>query len=120
MLRLTYGSQTQKSLHPRPWGQRFPAVTQSWRRDREQVISFCAFAPEVRRILYTNNALESLNSQVRRVVRSRGHFPNDQAATKLNWLVLRNVEAKWKNPPITWGAARVQMALQFEERFVLH
>jgi putative transposase len=101
------------------WGQRYPAIGQSWRRNWEQVIPFFAFAPDVRRILYTTNAIESLHSQVRKSVRSRGHFPNDEAATKLIWLVLRNVEMKWKNPPITWHVAKVQLALQFEERFVL-
>lgn len=101
------------------WGQRYPAIAQSWRRNWEQVIPFFAFSPEVRRIIYTTNAIESLNSQVRKAVRSRGHFPSDEAATKLMWLVLRNVEAKWKNPPIYWQAAKVQMALQFEERFVV-
>jgi Transposase and inactivated derivatives len=54
----------------------------------------------------------------REAVRSRGHFPSDEAATKLIWLVLRNIEEKWKNPPIFWQAARVQTALQFEDRFV--
>jgi putative transposase len=101
------------------WGQRYPAIAQSWRRNWEQVIPFFAFAPEVRRILYTTNAIESLNSQVRKAVRSRGHFPSDEAATKLMWLVLRNVEAKWKSPPIAWQAGKVQLALQFEERFVI-
>ena len=66
------------------------------------------------------NAIESLHSQVRKAVRSRGHFPSDKAATKLIWLVLRNVEAQWKNPPISRQAAKVQMALQFEDRFVLN
>jgi putative transposase len=101
------------------WGRRYPAIGQSWRRNWEQVIPFFAFAPDVRRILYTTNAIESLHSQVRKAVRSRGHFPSDEAATKLIWLVLRNIEAKWKNPPIAWHVAKVQLALQFEERFVL-
>lgn len=58
-------------------------------------------------------------SQVRKAVRGRGHFPSDEAATKLIWLVLRNMTIKWKNPPISWHAAKTQLALQFEDRFVM-
>ncbi len=102
-----------------PWGQKYPAIAQSWRRNWEQVIPFFAFAPELRKILYTTNAIESLNAQVRKAVRVRGHFPSEEAAAKLIWLVLRNVQARWKNPPITWQAAKTQMAIQFEDRFML-
>jgi len=102
-----------------PWGQKYPAIARSWRRNWEQVIPFFAFAPELRKILYTTNAIESLNAQVRKAVRVRGHFPSEEAAAKLIWLVLRNVQARWKNPPITWQAAKTQMAIQFEDRFIL-
>jgi putative transposase len=101
-----------------PWGQKYPAIAQSWRRNWEQVTPFFAFAPEVRKILYTTNAIESLNAQVRKAVRIRGHFPSEEAATKLIWLVLRAVQARWKNPPIFWQAAKTQLAIQFEDRFV--
>jgi putative transposase len=63
-----------------PWGQKYPAIAKSWRRNWEQVIPFFAFAPEVRKIMYTTNAIESLNAQVRRAVRIRGHFPSEEAA----------------------------------------
>jgi putative transposase len=66
-----------------PWGQKYPAIAQSWRRNWEQVIPFFAFAPDLRKILYTTNAIESLNAQVRKAVRVRGHFPSEEAATKL-------------------------------------
>lgn len=102
-----------------PWGEKYPAIAQAWRRNWEHVIPFFAFAPEIRRIMYTTNAIESLHSQVRKAVRGRGHFPSDQAATKLIWLVLQNVAAKWKKPPITWHAAKAQFAIQFEDRFVI-
>jgi putative transposase len=102
-----------------PWGQKYPAIGQSWRRNWEQVIPFFAFAPELRKILYTTNAIESLNAQVRKAVRVRGHFPSEEAAAKLIWLVLRNIQARWKNPPITWHAAKTQLAIQFEDRFIL-
>jgi putative transposase len=102
-----------------PWGQKYPAIAQSWRRNWEQVIPFYAFAPELRKILYTTNAIESLNAQVRKAVRVRGHFPSEEAAAKLIWLVLRKVQARWKNPPVPWQAAKTQLAIQFEDRFIL-
>ena len=101
------------------WGRKYPAIAQSWRRNWEQVIPFFAFAPEVRTILYTTNAIESLNAQVRKAVRVRGHFPSEEAASKLIWLVLRNIQARWKNPPVAWQAAKAQLAIQFEDRFVV-
>lgn len=102
-----------------PWGRKYPAITQSWRRHWEQVIPFFAFSPDIRRVIYTTNAIESLNSEVRKAVRNKGHFPSDAAATKLIWLALQNISAKWKSPPIYWHAAKVQLAIQFEERFIL-
>jgi len=100
-----------------PWGEKYPAVTASWRRRWEEVIPFFAFSPEVRRIIYTTNAIESLHSQVRKAIRNKGHFPSDEAATKLIYLALRNITAKWKRPPREWHAARAQFAIQFGERF---
>ncbi len=102
-----------------PWGERFPTVAQSWRRSWEHVIPFFAFAAPVRKIIYTTNAIESLHSGVRKSIRNKGHFPNDEAATKLIWLALRNITAKWKNPTIAWSAAKAQFAIQFGERFRL-
>jgi transposase-like protein len=102
-----------------PWGRKYPAIAQSWRRNWERVIPFFAFAPQVRTILYTTNAIESLNAQIRKAVRVRGHFPSEEAATKLIWRVLRNIEARWKNPPVAWQAAKAQLAIQFEDRFVV-
>ena len=67
----------------------------------------------------TTNAIESLHSQVRKAIRNKGHFPSDEAATKLIYLALRNITAKWKNPPREWHAAKAQFAIQFGDRFVL-
>ena len=102
-----------------PWGQKYPAIAQSWRRNWEQVIPFFAFATELRKIIYTTNAIESLNAEVRKAVRIRGHFPSEEAAAKLIWLVLRKVQARWINPPTFWPAAKAQLAIQFEDRFVV-
>ena len=72
---------------------------------------------EVRKMIYTTNAIESLNSQLRRSVRMRGHFPNDEAATKLIWLQLREITKDWKMPPREWAAAKAQFAVMFGDRF---
>ena len=101
------------------WGQRFPTIGQSWRRHWEHIVPFFAFAEPVRKIIYTTNAIESLHSGVRKSIRNKGHFPSDEAATKLIWLALRNITAKWKNPPIAWAQAKVQFAIQFGDRFRL-
>ena len=100
------------------WGKKLPAIVQSWRRVWEQVIPFFAFALEIRKIIYTTNAIESLHMQLRKVLKTRGHFPNDEAATKLIYLAIRNITKKWQKPPVTWTAAATQFAIQFGERFL--
>ncbi len=102
------------------WGKKYPAIAQSWRRNWTAVIPFFAFPAEVRKIIYTTNAIESLNASVRKAVRNKGHFPSDQAATKLIWLALRNITENWKRPPIAWQAAKAQLAIQFGERFTFN
>ena len=101
-----------------PWGQRYPAIAQSWRRNWEHVVPFFAFPEAVRRIIYTTNAIEALNSKLRRAVRTRGHFPSDDAAIKLLYLVLNHAAEDWKQPPREWFEARTQFAVVFGERFV--
>lgn len=100
-----------------PWAQKYPMIVESWKRNWERVIPFFAFPDFVRKIIYTTNAIEALHSRVRRAVQVRGHFPSDEAATKLIWLVLRNVAAKWVRPPIFWPAVRSQFAIHFGDRF---
>jgi putative transposase len=81
------------------------------------VIPFFAYPQEVRKMIYTTNAIESLNSKLRRSVRARGHFPSDEAATKLIWLQLREFTKKWKMPAREWSAAKAQFAVVFGDRF---
>ncbi len=100
------------------WGQKYPAIAQSWRRNWEHVVPFFAFPEAVRRIIYTTNAIEALNSKLRRAVRTRGHFPSDDAAMKLLYLVLNYAAEDWKRPPREWFEARTQFAVVFGERFV--
>ena len=101
-----------------PWGEKYPAIAQSWRRNWHHVIPFFAFPEAVRRMIYTTNAIESLNAKIRRAVRTRGHFPSDDAATKLLYLVLNHAAQAWKRPPREWTEAKTQFAIIFGERFV--
>jgi putative transposase len=98
------------------WGRKYSAIGQSWRRHWSEVIPFFAFPHDVRRIIYTTNAIESLNSTVRRAVRTRGHFPSDEAATKLIYLVLHKLAKDWKMPSREWYAAKAQFAVMFADR----
>lgn len=98
-------------------GKKYAAVIAMWRRQWEQVIPFFAYPQEVRKMIYTTNAIESLNSQIRRSVRARGHFPSDEAAIKLIWLQLREITKDWRMPPREWSAAKAQFALLFGDRF---
>jgi putative transposase len=81
------------------------------------VVPFFAFPESVRRIIHTTNAIEALNSKLRRAVRTRGHFPNDDAAMKLLYLVLNQASEAWKRPPREWFEAKTQFAVAFGERF---
>ena len=85
-----------------PWGRKFPTVAAAWRRAWDRVIPFFAFPPAVRRVIYTTNAIESINSQLRKIIKSRKHFPSDDAATKLIWLALRNITADWGRAAHNW------------------
>jgi len=111
------GRQALDDFDAGPWGQRYPAITQSWRRNWQHVVPFFAFPESVRRIIYTTNAIEALNSKLRRAVRTRGHFPNDDAAMKLLYLVLNHASDDWKRAPREWFEARTQFAVIFGERF---
>ena len=100
-----------------PWGRKFPTVVASWRRAWTHVIPFFAFPPEVRRLIYTTNSLESVHAQLRKIIKTRSHFPNDEAATKLMWLALRNITAKWARMSHIWRPAMNQFAILYEGRF---
>ncbi|KQB56678.1 MULTISPECIES: IS256 family transposase [Acidovorax] len=100
-----------------PWGQKFPTVVSAWRRAWDKVIPFFAFPPEVRRVIYTTNAIESVNARLRKIIKTRGHFPSDDSATKLIWLALRNITEDWTRPTHHWKAAMNQFAILYEDRF---
>jgi putative transposase len=102
-----------------PWGTRLPPVVTSWRRAWTHIIPFFAFPPEIRRVLYTTNALESVHARLRKILKTRGHFPNDEAATKLIWLALRNITATWHKAANNWPLALNQFAILYEDRFTV-
>ena len=99
------------------WGTKFPTVVAAWRRAWDRVIPFFAFPPEIRRVIYTTNAIESVNARLRKIIKTRGHFPSDEAATKLIWLALRNITADWTKPSHHWKDAMNQFAILYAERF---
>ena len=99
------------------WGAKYPTIVQAWQRAWEYVIPFFVFPPEIRRVIYTTNAIESLNMQLRKIIKTRGHFPNDEAAIKLLWLALRNVLNKSVRAAFDWKSAMNQFAIMFGDRF---
>jgi putative transposase len=99
------------------WGRKFPTVAAAWRRAWDRVIPFFAFPAPIRRVIYTTNAIESVNARVRKIIKTRGHFPTDEAATKLIWLALRNITARWIKASHDWKEAMNQFAILYGERF---
>ena len=100
------------------WGRKFPTVVAAWRRAWGHVIPFFAFPPQIRRVIYTTNAIESINARLRKIIKTRSHFPSDDAATKLLWLALRNITADWGRAAKDWKEAMNQFAILYEDRFI--
>ncbi|MDR1228807.1 MAG: transposase, partial [Azoarcus sp.] len=97
------------------WGKKFPTVTAAWRNTWDRVIPFFAFPPAVRKVIYTTNAIENINAQLRKIIKTRSHFPSDGAATKLIWLALRNITANWSRPSHDWKTAMNQFAILYAD-----
>ena len=121
-LRAVYTAESEGSARERldafelEWGKRFPMIARSWRQHWDQLTGFLSFPLEVRKLIYTTNAIESLNFQLRKVIKSKGHFPSEEASLKLLFLALRNVERKWVKPAPTWRAALAQLSIFFGDR----
>jgi putative transposase len=98
------------------WGAKYPSIAASWRRHWQEIIPMFAFPPEIRRLLYTTNAIESLHRCLRKIIKTRGHFPNNEAAAKLLYLALRNIEKGWKAAPKEWLPALNQFDILFGDR----
>lgn len=101
-----------------PWGKQYPTVVAAWRRAWDRVIPFFVFPPAIRKVIYTTNAIESINAQLRKIIKTRGHFPTDDAATKLIWLGLRNITANWGSAAHDWKSAMNQFAILYGDRFI--
>lgn len=102
----------------RRWGKQYPTIAAGWRKRWEEVVPFLDFPPEIRRAIYTTNAIEALNRQLRKVIKTRGHMPSDDAALKLLFLALRNAKKVWGRPFPQWNRSMAQFAICFEGRFL--
>ncbi len=98
------------------WDESHPTISQSWRRNWERIIPFFAYPAEIRKVIYTTNAIESLNMSLRKVTKNRGSFPNDEAMLKLLYLALNNIAKKWTMPIRDWKAALTRFAILFDDR----
>lgn len=98
------------------WGQEYPPIVQSWRRNWDRITPFFDYAPEIRRIIYTTNAIESVNMSLRKITKNRGSFPSDEALLKLFYLALNNIARKWTMPVQNWKPVLNRFTIQFEER----
>ncbi len=121
-LRQVYQSATamEAELHldalAKKWDGVCPMVSQTWRRNWERITPFFAYPAEIRKVIYTTNAIESLNMSLRKIIKMRGSFPNDEAAFKLLYLALRNASKKWSMPVQNWREALNRFSIQWPER----
>jgi putative transposase len=120
-LREVYGAETELAAQQafdalkQRWGAKYPPVVKLWTARWNEVVPFLAFPKEIRRILYTTNTIESLNAQLRRVLRPKGQFPNDDAVLKILFLAIQRAKLRWKPAP-QWKAALTHFAIKFEDR----
>lgn len=109
-------AETQLDAFAEKWDSKYPTISQSWRRNWMRVIPFFAHPPEVRKVIYTTNAIESLNMTLRKVTKNRASFPNDESALKLLYMALQNIAKKWTLPVRDWKAALSRFAIVYEGR----
>jgi putative transposase len=95
---------------------RYPPIAQSWRRNRTRIIPFFDYPPEIRRVIYTTNAIESVNMSLHKITKNRGSFSRDETLLKLFFLALNNIRKKWTMPIRDWKAALNRFTIQFEDR----
>ncbi len=99
------------------WDSRYPMISKSWQNNWSRIIPFFAYSEEIRRVIYTTNAIESLNNSLRKVIKNRNSFPNDETAIKLLYMTLKNIKKKWTMPIRNWSLAIHQFSIHFEGRF---
>ena len=102
------------------WDQDYPAIGQSWRRNWARITPFFDYPPEIRRVIYTTNAIESLNMSLRKITKNRGSFPSDEPLLKLFYLAQQNISKKWTMPIRDWKAALNRFTIQFGDRMPQH
>lgn len=102
------------------WDDAYPPIAQSWRRSWSRITPFFDYPPEIRKVIYTTNAIESVNMSLRKITKNRGSFPSDEALLKLFYLALRNISQKWTMPIRDWKAALTRFTIQFEDRMSHH
>ena len=100
----------------RKWDSKYPTISKSWTANWQRVIPFFAYPADIRRIIYTTNAIESLNNSLKKTIKNRASFPNDEAAIKLLYLSLKNIMKKWTMPVRNWGSALNQFAVLYGDR----
>ena len=101
------------------WGEAYPPIVKSWRSNWARIIPFFDYPPEIRKVIYTTNAIESVNMSLRKITKNRGSFPSDEALLKLFYLALNNISKKWTMPIRDWKAALNRFTIQFEDRMPL-
>ena len=106
----------QRDEFARKWDETYPMVSQIWRRNWERIIPFFAYPGEIRKVIYTTNTIESLNMSLRKIIKMRGSFPNEDAAMKLLYLALRNASKKWTMPVQNWCGALNRFSILWPER----
>lgn len=124
-LKVIYGAATAEQAatnletFSRKWDEKYPTISVSWRNNWERIAPLFGYPPEIRKIIYTTNAIESLNMSLRKVTKNRGSFPSDESAFKLLYLALRNIAKRWTMPVKNWRAALNQFAILFEGKMPL-
>ena len=98
------------------WDETYPSISKSWRKHWTNIIPFFAYPEDIRKVIYTTNAIESMNRSLRKIIKNRGAFPSDEAATKLMFLALRNISKRWTKTLMNWKAALNRFAIMFEDR----
>ena len=98
------------------WGHSHPQAVRTWRANWERVVPFLDFPDDIRRVIYTTNAIESLNASLRKAINPRGHFPTEEAALKVLHLAIRERVKRWSRPPLGWSKAVQHFAIHFEDR----
>ncbi|ESA35119.1 transposase mutator type, partial [Leptolyngbya sp. Heron Island J] len=101
------------------WDEAYPAISQIWIRHWENVIPIFDYPMEIRRVIYTTNAIESLNRSLRKVIKTKAVFPDEDAVCRLMYLAMNNIAKKWNRPIKNWRAALSHFAILFPERFSL-